>query len=103
MVTRAYISAARKLSPSVPKELEEYVAAAYSGIRQEEARSNTPHSYTTIRTLLSILRISAVSFVYCSQNLSILNSIFAFKLLSGAKTSGQGSTAPGYLPRMKDL
>ncbi|XP_076892973.1 DNA replication licensing factor MCM7-like [Bidens hawaiensis] len=58
-VLRAYISAARKLSPSVPRELEEYIATAYSSIRQEEAKSNSPHSYTTIRTLLSILRISA--------------------------------------------
>ncbi|KAG5231676.1 DNA replication licensing factor MCM [Salix suchowensis] len=58
-VLRAYISAARRLSPYVPKELEEYIATAYSGMRQEEAKSNTPHSYTTVRTLLSILRISA--------------------------------------------
>lgn len=57
----AYISAARRVSPSVPKELEEYIASAYSTIRQEEAKSNSPHSYTTVRTLLSILRISAVS------------------------------------------
>ncbi|CAH1453387.1 unnamed protein product [Lactuca virosa] len=57
-VLRAYISAARKLSPSIPRELEEYIATAYSSIRQEEAKSNSPHSYTTIRTLLSILRIS---------------------------------------------
>ncbi|KAF2325086.1 hypothetical protein GH714_022686 [Hevea brasiliensis] len=56
---RAYISAARRLSPYVPKELEEYIATAYSSIRQEEAKSNAPHSYTTVRTLLSILRISA--------------------------------------------
>lgn len=55
---RAYISAARRVSPSVPKELEEYIATAYSSIRQDEAKSNAPHSYTTIRTLLSILRIS---------------------------------------------
>ncbi|KAK9076542.1 hypothetical protein SSX86_004876 [Deinandra increscens subsp. villosa] len=58
-VLRAYISAARKLSPAVPRELEEYIATAYSSIRQEEAKSNSPHSYTTVRTLLSILRISA--------------------------------------------
>ncbi|CAB4291936.1 unnamed protein product [Prunus armeniaca] len=58
-VLRAYISAARRLSPSVPQELEEYIASAYSSIRQEEAKSNAPHSYTTVRTLLSILRISA--------------------------------------------
>jgi DNA replication licensing factor MCM7 len=61
MFHRAYISTARRLSPYVPKELEEYIATAYSGMRQEEAKSNTPHSYTTVRTLLSILRISAVS------------------------------------------
>ncbi|KAG8093119.1 hypothetical protein GUJ93_ZPchr0012g20290 [Zizania palustris] len=57
-VLRAYISAARRVVPSVPRELEEYIATAYSSIRQEEAKSNAPHSYTTIRTLLSILRIS---------------------------------------------
>ncbi|KAG0482586.1 hypothetical protein HPP92_010670 [Vanilla planifolia] len=57
-VLRAYISAARRVSPSIPKELEEYIATAYSSIRQEEAKSNAPHSYTTVRTLLSILRIS---------------------------------------------
>ncbi|KAF0887729.1 hypothetical protein E2562_003966 [Oryza meyeriana var. granulata] len=57
-VLRAYISAARRVIPSVPRELEEYIATAYSSIRQEEAKSNAPHSYTTIRTLLSILRIS---------------------------------------------
>ncbi|VFQ59894.1 unnamed protein product [Cuscuta campestris] len=56
---RAYVSTARKLSPYLPRELEEYIASAYSSIRQEEAKSNTPHSYTTVRTLLSILRISA--------------------------------------------
>ncbi|KAG6748399.1 hypothetical protein POTOM_048320 [Populus tomentosa] len=60
-ILRAYISTARRFSPYVPKELEEYIATAYSGMRQEEAKSNTPHSYTTVRTLLSILRISAVS------------------------------------------
>ncbi|GFZ13796.1 minichromosome maintenance (MCM2/3/5) family protein [Actinidia rufa] len=58
-VLRAYISAARKLCPCIPKDLEEYIATAYSGIQQDEAKSNTPHSYTTVRTLLSILRKSA--------------------------------------------
>ncbi|CAL1386274.1 unnamed protein product [Linum trigynum] len=58
-ILRAYISAARRLSPYVPRNLEEYIATAYSSIRQEEAKSNAPHSYTTVRTLLSILRISA--------------------------------------------
>ncbi|KAJ4779748.1 DNA helicase [Rhynchospora pubera] len=57
-VLRAYISAARRVMPCIPRELEEYIATAYASIRQDEARSNAPHSYTTIRTLLSILRIS---------------------------------------------
>lgn len=69
VVDRAYISAARKLSPSIPRELEEYIATAYSSIRQEEAKSNTPTSYTTVRTLLSILRISAVSFFVFLNNI----------------------------------
>ncbi|KAF8036778.1 hypothetical protein BT93_C2477 [Corymbia citriodora subsp. variegata] len=58
-ILRAYISAARRVSPCVPRELEEYIASVYSSIRQEEAKTNAPHSYTTVRTLLSILRISA--------------------------------------------
>ncbi|KAK8693777.1 hypothetical protein V6N13_071346 [Hibiscus sabdariffa] len=36
-----------RLSPYIPKELEEYIATAYFGIRQEEAKSNAPRSYTT--------------------------------------------------------
>ncbi|MCE3217191.1 Mcm2-7 hexameric complex component [Datura stramonium] len=58
-VLGAYILVARRLSPSIPKDLNKYIAGAYSSIRQEEAKSNTPHSYSTVRTLLSILRISA--------------------------------------------
>ncbi|KAL5700906.1 DNA helicase [Ranunculus cassubicifolius] len=58
-VLRAYISEARKVSPHIPKDLEEYIASAYSSIRQDEAKTSAPHSYTTVRTLLSILRISS--------------------------------------------
>ena len=36
----------------------EYVAAVYAEMRQEEAQAQVPHSYTTARTLLSILRLS---------------------------------------------
>lgn len=38
--------------------LAEYVAAVYAELRAEEAASDMPHSYTTARTLLSILRLS---------------------------------------------
>ncbi len=46
------VSAALFLVPA------EYVAAVYSEIRADEVASEVPHSYTTARTLLSILRLS---------------------------------------------
>jgi DNA replicative helicase MCM subunit Mcm2 (Cdc46/Mcm family) len=52
---------ARKVKPFVPRDLTEYVAMAYATLRQEEVRSDAPHSYTTARTLLSIIRIAEVS------------------------------------------
>lgn len=55
---RAYISSARQVVPYVPRDLTEYMASAYSALRQEEAQSDAPHSYTTARTLLSIIRLS---------------------------------------------
>lgn len=36
----------------------EYIAAIYAEMRMEEAATEQPHSYTTARTLLSILRLS---------------------------------------------
>lgn len=85
LLSSAYISAARRLSPTVPRELEEYIASAYSSIRQEEAKSTTPHSYTTVRTLLSILRISAVSpfsFAYIFLLIIFLSLAVAYNLSS---------------------
>lgn len=55
---RAYISEARKFNPTVPKHLADYISAAYAQLRQEEAQTDAPHSYTTARTLTSILRLS---------------------------------------------
>ena len=56
---RAYVALARRSSPHVPRELTEYVAAAYAELRQEEVESGKDaHSYTTARTLLSILRLA---------------------------------------------
>jgi DNA replication licensing factor MCM7 len=36
----------------------EYIAAVYAEMRMEEMQTEQPHSYTTARTLLSILRLS---------------------------------------------
>lgn len=55
---RGYVGMARKTKPCVPRDLTEYIALAYATLRQEEVQSDAPHSYTTARTLLSILRIS---------------------------------------------
>jgi hypothetical protein len=55
---RAYIAAAKQYEPYVPDALTDYVAAVYAEMRAEEAAAEVPHSYTTARTLLSILRLS---------------------------------------------
>lgn len=55
---RAYISAAKKHNPYVPPTLTEYIAAVYAELRVEEAAAEVPHSYTTARTLLSLLRLA---------------------------------------------
>ena len=55
---RAYIAAAKQHEPHVPAVLSDYVAAVYAEMRAEEAASDMPHTYTTARTLLSILRLS---------------------------------------------
>ena len=57
-VLRAYIARAKSHAPVVPPHLAEYVAAVYAEMRAEEAAAATPHSYTTARTLLSILRLA---------------------------------------------
>lgn len=55
---RAYIAAAKSHNPYVPAALTDYLAAVYAEMRSEEAAAELPHSYTTARTLLSILRLA---------------------------------------------
>jgi DNA replication licensing factor MCM7 len=55
---RVYVAMAKQHAPKIPEDLTEYVAAIYSEIRRQEAMSDRPNSYTTPRTLLSILRLS---------------------------------------------
>ena len=57
---RAYVALARRLSPHFPPQLTDYVADMYAELRQEEADvGDQAHSYTTARTLLSILRLAS--------------------------------------------
>jgi len=55
---RAYIAAAKQYNPFIPAALSEYIASVYAELRAEEAAADVPHTYTTARTLLSILRLS---------------------------------------------
>ncbi|KAG2494157.1 hypothetical protein HYH03_007792 [Edaphochlamys debaryana] len=56
---RAYIGQARTYEPDVPEQLTEYIASFYAELRQmEKAALGAAATYTTPRTLLSILRLS---------------------------------------------
>ena len=55
---RTYVAMSKQHAPKIPEDLTEYVAAIYGELRRQEAMSDRPNSYTTPRTLLSILRLS---------------------------------------------
>jgi DNA replication licensing factor MCM7 len=55
---RAYIAAARSYDPVIPEALGDYISVAYAELRAEEQQDKNPTTYTTARTLLSILRLA---------------------------------------------
>ena len=48
---RAYVALARHKNPHVPRELTEYVAAAYAELRQEEASPSRGPRHWFLRSL----------------------------------------------------
>jgi DNA replication licensing factor MCM7 len=85
---RAYIAAAKQFSPYVPSSLSEYVATVYAELRQEEVQSSVPHTYTTARTLLSILRLSqALARLRFSEEVSQSDVDEALRLMKMSKAS----------------
>nr|CAB3263696.1 DNA replication licensing factor mcm7-B [Phallusia mammillata] len=54
---RRYISLCKKKQPVVPRELTDYITAAYVELRKE-ARASNDATFTSARTLLSILRLA---------------------------------------------
>ncbi|XP_064409097.1 DNA replication licensing factor MCM7 isoform X2 [Latimeria chalumnae] len=54
---RRYISLCKRKHPMVPESLADYITAAYVEMRKE-ARNNKDMTFTSARTLLSILRLS---------------------------------------------
>ncbi|KAJ4457490.1 putative DNA replication licensing factor MCM7 [Paratrimastix pyriformis] len=55
---RAYISTARMFEPHVPAALTEKIVEHYVAIRRDEETAEQPYTYTSPRSLLSILRLS---------------------------------------------
>ena len=54
-----YVAYARTFEPTVPKDLTQHLASSYVNLRQTERDlGSDAHSYTTARTLLSVLRMS---------------------------------------------
>jgi len=57
---RGYIAQARSIMPFVPKELTEYIVAAYVTMRSDQDKPDSAN-YTTARSLLGILRLAQAS------------------------------------------
>ncbi|KAF9013918.1 MCM-domain-containing protein [Cyathus striatus] len=60
-VMRHYIAVARRKRPTVSQQVSKYVVDSYVRLRKiskDEASQNKSHSYTSIRTLLGVLRLS---------------------------------------------
>merc|ERR1711881_815513 len=55
---RKYLDAARSMNPELPNELTEHLANAYVTIREDSRNNPKNSSFTSARTLLSIIRMS---------------------------------------------
>lgn len=58
---RSYIALARKKRPVVPNQISEYIISAYVNLRkhhQKEEKGGRSFTYTSARTLLSVIRLS---------------------------------------------
>ncbi|GCC40583.1 hypothetical protein chiPu_0024531, partial [Chiloscyllium punctatum] len=56
-VIRRYITLCKKKQPMIPESLADYITAAYVEMRKE-SRVNKDMTFTSARTLLSVLRLS---------------------------------------------
>ncbi|GAX82599.1 hypothetical protein CEUSTIGMA_g10025.t1 [Chlamydomonas eustigma] len=58
-VLRVYIAQAKQYTPHIPTDLTDYLAAIYAEMRQlEKSQMEVSSTYTTPRTLLSIIRVA---------------------------------------------
>lgn len=71
---RRYISKCKLKQPVVPESLSDYITAAYVEMRKE-ARVSKDTTFTSARTLLSILRLSTalVRFTNTSSSVGLIS------------------------------
>uniref|UniRef100_A0A672K748 DNA helicase n=1 Tax=Sinocyclocheilus grahami TaxID=75366 RepID=A0A672K748_SINGR len=81
---RRYISKCKQKQPVVPEALSDYITAAYVEMRKE-ARVSKDTTFTSARTLLSILRLST-ALVRHSHSLSLTLALSLFLSLSLARS-----------------
>lgn len=98
---RAYISEARRLDPLIPPELSDYLADTYVQLRkdsnipeikrrQSNHKSNNRQKFCTLRTLLSIIRMSqALARLHFRDRINQSDVEEADRLLFSAKRSGE--------------
>merc|ERR1712178_356910 len=85
---RTFLAFAREHNPYIPEDLTEWLAILYSEIRRKEIRDYLPASYTTARTLLSIIRMSqAIARLRFSNQVSNLDIEESLGLLYTSKSS----------------
>jgi len=85
---RSFIAIAREYRPYIPEELTEWLSVLYADIRNEEVLINNPISYTTPRTLLSIIRMSqALARLRFQDKVSRKDVEEALRLMRTSKTS----------------
>ncbi|KAL0389714.1 UNVERIFIED_CONTAM: DNA replication licensing factor MCM7 [Sesamum calycinum] len=92
-VLRAYISAARKLSPAVPRELEEYIASAYIPVSGRKRRNQTlptliqqlgrSSAFLGYRRLMQMSKFS----LYSDDRLDAISDIYSILRDEAARTN----------------
>ncbi|KAK9798943.1 hypothetical protein WJX73_006235 [Symbiochloris irregularis] len=85
---RGYIAKAKTYNPVISQALTGYIAAVYAELRELERAQQVPHSYTTARTLLSILRLSqALARLRCESTVEQPDIDEALRLMRMSKQS----------------
>jgi DNA replication licensing factor MCM7 len=94
---RTYIAVAKGFQPAITEDIVDYVASTYVEMRQtEQEKGEEAYSYTTARTLLSILRLAQA---FCrsrfSEKVGKDDIDEAIRLMEVSKAKLHGKVGPG--------